>query len=156
MQVHRGRVQLAGAVAFQLHFFRYEFAGLRQQLHQTDGIGARNRVGIEFRLLPDEGRDQVGIQAVGRRRAFQVGPVGFREERFPIFPRQIRDVESKIIRRGTLHELDGLVVVSGFVVELRSLCRAPTATVGGRGGLQFAHGKIDQAAIAEKFGFLDV
>ncbi len=53
-----------------------------------------------------------------------------------------------------LHDLDGLVVVPGFIVELRGFRRAPTAAVGRSSGLQFAHGKIDQSAIAKKLGLL--
>ena len=55
-----------------------------------------------------------------------------------------------------LHDLDGLIVVPAFIVELCGFCRAPTAAVGCSGGLQFADGEIDQAAIAEKLGLLHV
>ena len=57
-----------------------------------------------------------------------------------------------------LHDFDGLVVVSGLVIELRGFRRTPAAAIGrsGRGSLQFTHGKIDQAAVAQKLRFLHV
>ena len=52
------------------------------------------------------------------------------------------------------HHFDGAVVVTGLDVQLRSFCRAPTAAVGRGGCLQFAYGKVDQAAIAQQLRFL--
>ena len=50
----------------ELFLLRDRAAHLGQQLHQTQGIGPRYRAGIEFRLLPYQGRHQVGIQRILR------------------------------------------------------------------------------------------
>src|ERR1035437_8956370 len=56
----------------------------------------------------------------------------------------------------TLHHFDGPIIVAGIDVELRGLCWSPVPTVGAGGRLQFAHGKINQASVAEQLGFLQV
>ena len=50
----------------ELFLLRDRAADLGQQLHQSQRIGPRNGAGIELRLLPYQGRHQVGIQRILR------------------------------------------------------------------------------------------
>ena len=100
-EVHGRGVELGRAVAFELHLFRYTFSRLRQKLHQADGIGAGERSGIEFGLLPDERCDEIGIEAIEHRIFTQIGPIRFGKKRFPVGARQVGKIAGFTdLRRG--------------------------------------------------------
>ena len=69
-QIHGRRKQLGWVVASQFFLVRHQFAGSRQQLHQSNRICARNRDWIEFRLLPDQRRHQSTDRGRSRRKIF--------------------------------------------------------------------------------------
>src|ERR1700688_4502614 len=98
--------------------------------------------------MTDQRRHKVRVECVGGRVASQVAPISFGEEGFPISSGQIWNVESEIVWRRVFHDLDGAVVVPGHDEQLSGLRRTPTPTVGGGCGLQFADGKIYQAAVS--------
>src|SRR5208282_3077608 len=65
--VYGGREKLRRAVSLELDLFGYGLPCFWQKLHQAYGVGAGERQRIEFGLLPDQRRDQIGIEAVELR-----------------------------------------------------------------------------------------
>ena len=64
LQIHSWHEQLGGVEVPQLLFFGNFLAGVGQQLHQSDRIGARHGNRIEFRFLPNQRRHQIWVQRI--------------------------------------------------------------------------------------------
>ena len=108
------------------------------------------RRGVEFRFLPDQRRDQIGIEPVEHRILAEIGPVGLGKKRFPVGTRQVGNIDGEIVGRGALHDLDAAIVAATVLIDARHFGRRPGSAFLAGSGLQLAHGQIGERAVGKQ------